>query len=256
MSNKSIREGSDCGNTGNPPESLRPAPPPPSQHHRSTRKAVVLLSGGQDSSTCLFWALKVFSEVIAVGFDYGQKHRAELDQAQKIAALAGVEYKIFDVRGILGGSSLTDHTLDHNRSHARNSDLPASFTAGRNALFLTIAGAFAYSRGITDIVTGICQTDYSGYPDCRDEFRYAQEKALSLAVDADFDIHAPLMFLTKAQTWKLAKDLGCLEIVRDYSMTDYNGAMQQNEWGYGNLDNPASVIRARGYEEAKKRGWI
>jgi 7-cyano-7-deazaguanine synthase len=129
-------------------------------------KAIVLLSGGQDSTTCLYWAKKNFEEVYAVGFDYGQMHRIELEQAQKIANRASVPYKIFDVKGLLAPSSLTEHS-DHNEKSKINSTLPASFTAGRNLLFLTIASSYGASMHITDLVTGVCQTDYSGYPDCR-----------------------------------------------------------------------------------------
>lgn len=220
-------------------------------------KALVLLSGGQDSTTCLFWAKKHFARVMAIGFDYGQKHRKELDQASLITEMAGVhDFRIMDVRGLLAGSSLTDHTKDHNDSHERNSNLPNSFTAGRNALFLTIAGSIAFSEGISDIMTGTCQTDFSGYPDCRRRFIDAQQLALSLALDTDILIHTPLMYLTKAETWKLAAELGCAEIVRDYTLTDYNGDMTKNDWGFGKLDNPASELRAKGFYEAREKGWI
>ena len=220
------------------------------------KKAIVLLSGGQDSTTCLFWALKQFNKVLAVGFDYGQKHRQELVQAQKIAHLAKVEYKIFNLKGLLGGSSLTDHAKDHNEPHTKNNNLPASFTAGRNALFLTLAASFGYEQGIQNFVIGTCQTDYSGYPDCRQEFIGSQIKTLSLALETEIKIYTPLMFLTKAQTWKMAQDLGCFDIVRDYSMTDYNGDLTKNEWGYGVNNNPATALRVKGFEEAKAAGWI
>jgi queuosine biosynthesis protein QueC len=129
-------------------------------------KALVLLSGGQDSTTCLYWAKKHFSEVFAIGFDYGQMHVKELEQAQKIALDAQINYKIFDIKGLLAKSSLTEKT-DHNKKSHINKDLPASFTSGRNILFLSIAGSYASDMGINDIITGVCQTDYSGYPDCR-----------------------------------------------------------------------------------------
>jgi 7-cyano-7-deazaguanine synthase len=220
------------------------------------KKAIVLLSGGQDSTVCLFWAKENFEEVEAVGFNYGQKHVQELAQAEMIAALAKVKFTVLNVRGLLGGSSLTDHSKDHNDAHARSSALPNSFTAGRNALFLTIAASYGFGKEIFDIVTGTCQTDFSGYPDCRRRFIDAQALALTLALDADIRIHTPLMYLTKAETWKMAVDLGCFEIVRDYSMTDYNGNLKKNEWGFGELDNPASRLRAAGFYEAKEKGWI
>ena len=123
-------------------------------------------------------------------------------------------------------------------------------------MFLTLAAAKGYEQGISDIVTGTCQTDFSGYPDCRRRFIDAQQLAVSLALDTDIRIHTPLMYLTKAETWKLAKDLDCLDIVIDYSMTDYNGSETKNEWGFGNIDNPATALRAKGYFEAKEKAWI
>lgn len=224
-------------------------------------KAIVLFSGGQDSTTCLFWAKQKFDEVIAVGFNYGQKHSVEIEQARKIAKIAEVEYVLLDVKGLLGGSSLTDCSQDSNDRHKNNPDLPASFVAGRNALFLTAVGSYGYGRNIVNIVTGVCETDFSGYPDCRREFVDAQEKALSLALDTEVIIHTPLMELTKAQAWKLARELSdeeqdVFEIVRTMSLTDYNGSTEMNEWGMGKLDNPASELRAKGYFEAKEKGWI
>lgn len=220
------------------------------------KKAIVLLSGGQDSTTCLYWAIRKFDSVHAIGFDYGQMHKQELEQARKIAKGAGVSYEVIDVRGLLAPSSLTDHT-DHNEASHINSDLPASFTAGRNILFLAIAASRAAGMGISDIVTGVCQTDYSGYPDCRRTSIDAMQNVVSLAYGAgDFRIHTPLMYLDKAETWKLANAMGCLDVVINDTLTDYNGDMTLNEWGRGKLDNPASELRAKGYFEAKQKGWI
>lgn len=219
--------------------------------------ALVLLSGGQDSTTCLFWAKANFKRVEAVGFDYGQKHEVELEQAHVIADLADVPFEVINIRGILKGSALTEHDKDVSGKHELNKDLPASFVPGRNALFLTIAASYAYLRQIYDLVGGMCQTDYSGYPDCRRVFVDSMQTTGTLALDKDIRIHTPLMYLTKAETWKLANDLRVLDIVREYSHTDYNGDRSNyNEWGYGKLDNPASIIRARGYEEAKEKGWL
>lgn len=219
--------------------------------------ALVLFSGGQDSTTCLYWAKQQFDQVEAIGFAYGQKHTVELQQAEHIAQLAEVPFTVFDISGTLRGSALTEHDKDVSAAHERNADLPASFVPGRNALFLTLAASHAYNRGIHDLVGGMCQTDYSGYPDCRRVFIDATQTALSLAMDVDFRIHTPLMYLTKAETWKLANDLDVLDIVRDHSHTDYNGdRTTYNEWGYGKLDNPASILRAQGYEEAKAKGWV
>ena len=228
-----------------------------SETSSQNNSVLVLFSGGQDSTTCLYWALREFERVEAIGFRYGQKHVIELEQAAKIAEKAGVPFTVLDVTGLLAFSSLTEHEKDSNAPHELAPDLPASFVPGRNALFLTTAASFAYTRGIHDLVGGMCQTDYSGYPDCRRDFIDATEKSLSLALEAPTRIHTPLMDLTKAETWKLANDLGCLEIVREMSHTDYNGdRSERHEWGYGKLDNPASILRAKGYEEAKEAGWV
>lgn len=221
------------------------------------KTALVLFSGGQDSTTCLYWAKQTFDRVEAIGFAYGQKHNVELEQAAYIAQLANVPFTVFDISGTLHGSALTEHDKDVSGAHERNADLPASFVPGRNALFLTLAASHAYNRSIHDLVGGMCQTDYSGYPDCRRVFIDATQTALSLAMDVDFRIHTPLMYLNKAETWKMANDLGVLHIVREHSHTDYNGnRATYNEWGYGKLDNPASILRAKGYEEAKAKGWV
>ncbi|MEO0557793.1 MAG: 7-cyano-7-deazaguanine synthase QueC [Bacteroidota bacterium] len=224
--------------------------------------ALVLFSGGQDSTTCLFWALKHVARVEAVGFDYGQTHGVELAQAQKIADAAGVPFVVQDLTGLLGGSALVEGG-DTNAAHALAPDLPASFVPGRNALFLTLAASHGFLRDIHDLVGGMCQTDYSGYPDCRLDFVESQQRTLELALDAPLRIHTPLMHLTKAETWKLARDLGTvrgldvLETVREMSHTDYHGdRSERHAWGYGKLDNPASVLRAKGYAEAEAKGWV
>lgn len=226
-------------------------------NEQQNKSALVLLSGGQDSTTCLFWAKHYFERVEAIAFNYGQKHLVELKQAQLIADKAKASLHMVDVKGMLQGSSLTEHDKDMESQHELNASLPASFVPGRNALFLTIAASWGYTRRIHDLVGGMCQTDYSGYPDCRRVFIDSLQTTVSLALDEDTRIHTPLMYLTKAETWKLAKDLGVLEIVRDYSHTDYNGDRSTyNEWGYGKLDNPASILRAKGYQEAKEKGWV
>lgn len=219
-------------------------------------KAVLLLSGGQDSTTCLYWAKQKFEEIFAIGFDYGQMHKIELEQAKKIAKEAGVSYKIFDIKGLLAKSSLTEHS-DHTEKSYINENLPASFTAGRNILFLTIAGSYCAEVGAKDIITGVCQTDYSGYPDCRRNTIDAIQLSLSLGLGiSDVRIHTPLMYLTKAETWKLAKELNCLDIIINDTMTDYNGEIKMNEWGMGNENNPATSLRIKGFYEAKKNNWI
>ena len=241
-----------------------------------SRSALVLFSGGQDSTTCLFWALAEppqgggFARVEAVAFEYGQRHAVETEQARKIADAAGVPLTVLDLTGLLRGSALLAAdaaggglAADTNASHALAADLPASFVPGRNALFLTAAGSLAFTRGIRDLVGGMCQTDFSGYPDCRLDFVQSQARTLSLALDTDVQIHTPLMDLTKAETWKLAADLGTvreldvLETVREMSHTDYHGdRTERHAWGYGKLDNPASVLRAKGYAEAEAKGWV
>lgn len=230
------------------------------------KKAIVLFSGGQDSTTCLYWAKENFDEVQAIGFDYGQKHRIELQQAAAIAKVAQVPFRVIDIRGLLSGSALIDHSKDIRAEHDKDAGLPASFTAGRNMLFLTIAASVGYNEDIFDIVTGTCQMDYSGYPDCRRVFIDSMQTALTLAMmktsePKDFRVHTPLMYLNKAETWRLAKELSTdaldvVEIVRTMTMTDYNGNTTMNEWGMGKEDNPASVLRAKGYKEAKQNGWI
>jgi len=223
----------------------------------TSNNALVLFSGGQDSTTCLYWAKKQFKAVQALGFRYGQKHDVELRQAEIIAAKAQVSFRVLDITGMLQGSALTEHNKTITDQHELNENLPASFVPGRNAVFLTIAASYAYTNGISDLVGGMCQTDYSGYPDCRRVFIDALQTTMSLALDKDLRIHTPLMYLTKAETWKLAHDLGVLDIVRELSHTDYNGdRTTYNEWGYGKLDNPASELRAKGYAEAKAKGWL
>ena len=220
------------------------------------KSCMVLLSGGQDSTTCLFWAKQYFETVVAVGFDYGQKHKAELEAAERIARRAGVSYQIYNVRQLLAASSLT-HAGAHNASSAIDQTLPNSFIAGRNLLFLSIAGSRAAEQGINDIVAGVCQTDYSGYPDCRRATIDAMQLSLSLGLGiGDVRIHTPLMYLTKAETWRLAQTLGIVDIVINDTVTDYNGDATPNDWGKGQLDNPASILRQKGYEEAKTKGWL
>lgn len=219
--------------------------------------ALILFSGGQDSTTCLYWAKERFERVECLGFHYGQKHVVELEQAKKIATDAGVNFEVLDIRNTLSGSALTEHDKDVSAEHEKNASLPSSFVPGRNALFLTLAAAHAYNRDIFDLVGGMCQTDYSGYPDCRRVFVEAIETSLSLAMECDLRIHTPLMYLTKAETWKLASELDIVEIIRTETHTDYNGDRSTlNDWGYGKLDNPASELRAKGYNEAKANGWI
>ncbi|OQA94378.1 MAG: 7-cyano-7-deazaguanine synthase [Spirochaetes bacterium ADurb.Bin218] len=212
----------------------------------NNEKAVVLFSGGQDSTTCLFWAKEKFSEVIALNILYGQRHAIERESARKIAKLAGVELVELemDVFSKINDSALINTDMDVSTAHDKNSNLPASFVPGRNIMLLTIAASFAYSKGISNIVTGVCQTDYSGYPDCRDKTIKSLELALSLGMDKDFHIHTPLMWKTKAETVLMATELdGCWSALA-LSHTCYNG-----QWPPCG-ECPACKIRARGFEEA------
>lgn len=220
------------------------------------KKALVLLSGGQDSTTSLLWAIDQGFACEAIGFDYGQSHSVEMDFARKNCSELGINFEIVELGHLFRNSSLIEGG-DHNEKHRLNDELPASFVPGRNIIFLTTAAVYASRKGITDLVTGVCQTDYSGYPDCRRETIDAIQNSLTLGMGlGEFKIHTPLMYLTKAETWKMAKDLGGLDRIINSTMTDYNGNLKLNEWGYGRLDNPASELRAKGYYEAKENGWI
>jgi 7-cyano-7-deazaguanine synthase len=208
----------------------------------SQTAAVVLLSGGQDSTTCLAWACARFARVEAVTIDYGQRHRVELDAAAAIARAAGVAQRVIpcDSFRALGGNSLTG---DVAVGAADVRALPSSFVPGRNLVFLTLAAAYGWQRGIHDLVTGVCQTDYSGYPDCRADTMEALEVALRAGIDAPFTIHTPLMHLTKAQTVHLMRDLGRLDWLR-HSHTCYEG--RRPPCGVC----PACRLRAKGFAEA------
>jgi len=214
--------------------------------------AIVLFSGGQDSTTCLYWALRHYRTVHALAFDYGQRHAVELQQAELIAAQVAVPFKILPLEALshLGGSSLTDNQVKVNNELQPN-NLPNSFVPGRNLLFLSLAAAYAYPLGIRTLVSGMCQTDYSGYPDCRRPFADTAAQAISLAMDTEFVVETPLMYLDKAQTWRLAAALGCLEQVVSQSHTCYNGNRTTlHPWGYGCGQCPACLLRAKGYTEA------
>ncbi len=206
--------------------------------------AVCLTSGGQDSTTCLFWAQQRFAPIFALAFDYGQRHRIELEAAQVICDLAGVPLTVLPLMILrdLGGSALIGSSDTIQASGGRDG-LPNTFVPGRNLLFLTVAAAFAYQRDIHHLVIGACETDYSGYPDCREQTMHALAKALHLGLDSAMHIHTPLMHLTKAQTVVLAQDVGAMEALR-YSHTCYEGHFPP----CGAC--PACQLRARGFAEA------
>lgn len=206
------------------------------------RSALVVFSGGQDSTTCLFWALKHFGQVRTVTFGYGQKHSAEIECARKIADKAGVPFHFIDASFIagLGASSLTDTSMTMDQEKPADT-FPNTFVPGRNLFFLSIAAVYARENGIRDIVTGVSQTDFSGYPDCRDSFIKSLNVTLNLAMDEQFRIHTPLMWIDKAQTWALADELGVLDLVRNETLTCYNGIMGE---GCGHC--PACRLRSEG----------
>jgi 7-cyano-7-deazaguanine synthase len=208
-------------------------------------KVIVLLSGGQDSTTCLFWAKEKY-DVVALNIGYGQRHKIEMNAAKKICDIANVPLFVIktDVLKQIGNSALLETDSDISEQHSSNETLPASFVPGRNIFFLTIASAFAYKENIQTIVTGVCQTDYSGYPDCRRNTIDALEKTLSLGMDFNFTISTPLMYQSKVDTVNLARQLpGCWEALR-YSHTCYNGKSP----ACGKC--PACILRAKGFSEA------
>lgn len=210
-------------------------------------QALVVLSGGQDSTTCLYWALNRWGavSVATVTFDYGQRHRVELDCARQVAELAGVPNHVLpiDTLRFLGGSALTDDRIGVQTALNPVTRLPNTFVPGRNLIFLTYAAAYAYQRGIRDLVTGVAQTDYSGYPDCREDTIKSLQETLRLGMESEFTIHAPLMSKTKAETVLMARDLGALDAMA-YTHTCYNG--RQPPCG----ECPACQLRAKGFAEA------
>lgn len=207
------------------------------------KKAVVVFSGGQDSTTCLFWALKQFDEVIAVTFDYGQRHKKEIECAKQIAEELGIEHHLLDM-ALLNQLAPNALTRDDIQIEAgKDGELPSTFVEGRNMLFLTFAGVLAKVKGAKHIVTGVCETDFSGYPDCRDIFVKSLNVTLNLAMDYNFVIHTPLMWIDKAQTWQMADELGKLNYIRERTLTCYNGIV-----GDGCGTCPACLLRKRGLE--------
>ncbi|XOQ16302.1 MAG: 7-cyano-7-deazaguanine synthase QueC [Shouchella clausii] len=186
-------------------------------------KAVVVFSGGQDSTTCLFWAKERYRSLHAVIFDYGQRHKEEIQCAVDIANEQGVPYKVFDM-GLLNqltANALTRENISVQAGEAGES--PSTFVAGRNHLFLSFAAVYAREIGAKHIITGVCETDFSGYPDCRDVFVKSLNVTLNLAMDEQFVIHTPLMWLNKKETWALADKMGQLEYIRANTLTCYEG---------------------------------
>lgn len=225
----------------------------------SDQSALILFSGGQDSATCLAWALDRFKRVETIGFDYGQRHRVELEvRGQCLTELRSAFPDWSERLGddhLLDLSSLgriSDTALTTGAAIAfADSGLPNTFVPGRNLLFLTYASAIAYRREIKHLVTGVCETDYSGYPDCRDDTIKALQVALNLGMEKRFVIDTPLMWIDKAATWALAKDLGgqaLVDLIIEHSHTCYQGDRQhRHAWGYGCGTCPACELRAGGF---------
>ena len=222
--------------------------------------ALVLFSGGQDSTTCLAWALSRFDHVETVGFDYRQRHRIELDCRPTTLEALKRNFPIWADRlgddrvvdlGVIAEISETALTKDLEIQFQANG-LPNTFVPGRNILFLTIAGAIAYRKGLKHLVGGMCETDYSGYPDCRDDTLKALQATLNLGMESRLVIDTPLMWLDKAATWALAHELGgdlLVDLIRFETHTCYHGLREQlHEWGYGCGECPACELRKAGYE--------
>ncbi len=223
--------------------------------------ALVLFSGGQDLTVCLAWALARFKQVETVGFDYGQRHAAELQARPSVrAGLArisgewsgrlGEDHVLpIDTLKALGGSALTGDVAIAMGANG----LPTTFVPGRNVMFLTAAAALGYRRGIADLVGGMCETDFSGYPDCRDETIKATARALSLGLDREVAVHTPLMWIDKAETWRLAEQLGgraLVDLIVEETVTCYEGdRSHKHDWGYGCGLCPACDLRAKGFSK-------
>lgn len=209
-------------------------------------KAVVVFSGGQDSTTCLIQALNQYDEVHGITFDYGQRHSQEIEVARSLGKQLGlVSHKVLDVSMLneLAISALTRDSIEVSNELMKNG-LPNTFVPGRNILFLTLAGIYAYQLGANSVITGVCETDFSGYPDCRNDFVKSMESALNQGMDRQCKIVTPLMWLNKAETWALADQYKSLELVRDETLTCYNGII-----GNGCGTCPACLLRQRGLED-------
>ena len=226
----------------------------------SSENALVLFSGGQDSATCLAWALARFGRVETIGFDYGQRHRIEMECRTRIVERLRRDFPDWGAKlgddhivdlSVLGQVSDTALTRDTTIAFAQ-SGLPNTFVPGRNLLFFTFAAAIGYRRGLKHLVGGMCETDYSGYPDCRDDTLKALQATLSLGMDRRVVLHTPLMWRDKASTWVLARELGgmpLVELIREDSHSCYHGDREHShEWGYGCGICPACELRRNGWE--------
>lgn len=215
---------------------------------KSKESALVLFSGGQDSTTCLFWAINHFASVRTLCFTYGQRHSQEVEIAQNIAKQANIPFQILDASIIsqLSTNSLTDSSVMMDQEKPQDS-YPNTFVPGRNLLFLTFAAVIARSHGIRHIVTGVSEADYSGYPDCRDTFIMSANTSINLAMDEHFQIHTPLMWRDKTAVWQLADELGVFDLIRNETLTCYNGIKSD---GCGEC--PACKLRKQGLQNYLK----
>ncbi|MFD1019859.1 7-cyano-7-deazaguanine synthase QueC [Thalassobacillus hwangdonensis] len=214
-------------------------------------KAVVVFSGGQDSTTCLFWAMKHFDEVEAVTFHYNQRHAEEVEVAKEITNDLGIKHEILDMSLL---SQLTPNALTRNDIEVKEGEdgaLPSTFVPGRNLLFLSFAAVMAKQVNAKHVITGVCETDFSGYPDCRDVFIKSLNVTLNLSMDEQFVLHTPLMWLDKKETWALADELGAFDFVREKTLTCYNGVR-----GDGCGECPACKLRKNGLDQylAEQKG--
>ncbi len=211
------------------------------------KKAVVVFSGGQDSTTCLIHALPLYDEVHCITFDYGQRHRAEIEVAQQLAKQLGATvHKVLDASLLneLAISSLTRDNIPVPTVNSSGESLPSTFVPGRNILFLTLASIYAYQVQAETVITGVCETDFSGYPDCRDEFVKALNKAVELGMEYHLRLDTPLMWLNKSETWALADHHNQLNLIREQTLTCYNGVI-----GSGCANCDACNLRARGLSD-------
>lgn len=211
------------------------------------KKAVVVFSGGQDSTTCLIHALPLYDEVHCITFDYGQRHRAEIEVAQQLAKQLGATvHKVLDASLLneLAISSLTRDNIPVPTVNSSGESLPSTFVPGRNILFLTLASIYAYQVKAETVITGVCETDFSGYPDCRDEFVKALNKAVELGMEYRLRLDTPLMWLNKAETWALADHHHQLDLIREHTLTCYNGVV-----GSGCANCDACNLRGRGLKD-------
>lgn len=208
----------------------------------NNNKALVVFSGGQDSTTCLFWAMERYSDVEVVTFNYGQRHALEIDVAKQIANEQGIKHHILDMSLLtqLSPNALTSHDV----AITHDNNVPNTFVPARNLLFMSFAAALAYQIEAKHIITGVCETDFSGYPDCRDNFIKSLNVTINLSMDVNFEIHTPLMWLNKKETWALADALGKLDYVRNKTLTCYEGIPAD---GCGEC--PSCILRNKGLKD-------